>query len=61
MPFDFMLLGEKVPSTTLLSISLILTAIEPIAATIAEAGYIMKLGCLLGSPPILSDRSFDFL
>jgi hypothetical protein len=54
-----LLFGEIVPSTTLLSMSFMFTAIDPIAATTAAAGYIMKFGELFG--PTLSLRSFDLL
>ena len=37
-PLDFMLCGDIVPSKILLSTSLRLTAMEPIAATTADAG-----------------------
>ena len=47
-PLDYKLLGENVLPRTLLSDSFKFIAIFPIAATIAAAGYIMKLGDLLG-------------
>jgi len=56
-----MLFGERIPSITELSESLRLIPIEPMAATTAAAGYIIKLGDLLGfTPPTLSDLSLDF-
>lgn len=39
-----MVVGEIVYSTNILSASLMVVAIDPIAATIAWAGCIMKLG-----------------